>query len=109
MCAIMHSVRVLWKKYCDKKQIETRNIFIVDDTYVFIISLAFFHGITNLNDLWITFGTWKVKRFISIYTIARGLGPEKCEALLGFHAITDCQSVSAFYGRGKKHAWDVWI
>ena len=29
--------------------------------------------------------------------------------MLGFHAITGCDSVSAFYGRGKKHAWDVWI
>ena len=92
------------------KQNITKILIVNNDTDVFIIFLAFFHGITNLNDLWITFGTWKAKRFISIYTIARGLGPEKCEALLGFHAITGCDSVSAFYdGRGEKHAWDVWI
>ena len=79
-----------------------------NDTDVVIISLAFFHTIPDLEELWITFGTGKSKRFIPIHTIARRLGAEKCEALLGFHAITGCDSVSAFYGRGKKHAWDIW-
>ena len=78
-----------------------------NDTDVVIISLAFFHIIPNLEELWITFGTGKAKRFIPIHTIAGRLGAEKCEALLGFHAITGCDSVSPFYGRGKKRAWDV--
>ena len=71
-----------------------------NDADVVIISLALLHTIPNLEELWITFGTGKSKRFIPIHTIARRLGAEKCEALLGFHAITGCDSVSAFYGRG---------
>ena len=26
-----------------------------------------------------------------------------------FHAITGCDTVSSFAGRGKKTAWDVWM
>lgn len=32
--------------------------------------------------------------------------PEKSKSLLVFHAITGCDTVSAFAGRGKKTAWD---
>ena len=78
------------------------------DTDVVIICLAYYHLINNLNELWLMFGRGKSKRFIPIHTTAENLGREKCIALLGFHAITGCDSVSAFYGRGKKHAWEVW-
>ena len=90
------------------KQNVTKIRIVSNGTDVVGTSLAFFHANTNLEQLWITFGTGKAKHFIPIHTIARRLGAEKCEVLLGFHAITGCDSVSAFYGRGKKHAWDVW-
>ena len=73
-----------------------------NDTDVVIISLAFFHIIPNLEELWITFGTGKAKRFIPIHTIVGRLGAEKCEAMLGFHAITCCNSVSAFFWKRQK-------
>ena len=51
-----------------------------------IIFLALFHAITNLKELWITFGTGKAIRFFPIHTIARRVGAKKCEALFGFPA-----------------------
>jgi hypothetical protein len=36
------------------------------------------------------------------------MNPEKATALRFFHAFTGCDTVSAFNGRGKKTAWDVW-
>lgn len=36
------------------------------------------------------------------------IGERRSLALPMFHAITGCDVVSWFYGRGKKTAWDVW-
>ena len=39
---------------------------------------------------------------------AKRLGPGSCDALPLFHALTGCDTVSAFAGRGKKTAWQTW-
>ena len=33
-------------------------------------------------------------------------GPSLCKALPGVHALTVCDSMSSFYGIGKKKAWN---
>ena len=47
-----------------------------------------------------------------VYAFAHGialtLGPDKASVLPLFHALTGCDSISFFEGRGKKTAWDVW-
>lgn len=40
-------------------------------------------------------------RYVDVSHTARTLVPEKCTALLGVHAFTGCDSVSAVSGRGK--------
>jgi len=45
---------------------------------------------------------------IPVHSIAAKLGPEKASALPFFHALTGSDTTSAFAGRGKKTAWDVW-
>ena len=35
-------------------------------------------------------------------------GKEKSLGLPVFHSFTGCDTTSAFYGRGKKSAWEVW-
>ena len=62
----------------------------------------------NLSELWVAFGTGKSFRFIAAREIANTLGPDRCEALPMFHAITGCETVSCFGGRGKKTAWGTW-
>ena len=52
--------------------------------------------------------TGKSLRFIPAHDIATGLGPEKYKALSMFHALTGCDTVSAFNGRGKLTTWSVW-
>jgi len=47
-------------------------------------------------------------RFISAHDIATAIGPDKCKVLPLFHALTGCDIVSAFAGRGKRTAWTVW-
>lgn len=77
------------------------------DTDVVVIAVAQFHKL-DLTHLWIAFGMGKSFHYIAVHEIASSIGPLKCRALPVFHAITGCDVVSAFRGRGKKTAWDIW-
>ena len=55
----------------------------------------------NVSELWIAFGVGKNFRYIRTHSIAMAMGPEKASALPFFHAVTGCDTVPAFAGRGK--------
>ena len=72
------------------------------DTDVLIIVLGFFHQLQaryNFNDIVIDFGL--TNRY-SVSTIAEKLGTTVCQALPFFHALTGCDTTSAFKNIGKK-------
>jgi len=48
------------------------------------------------------------KRY-SVHTIYQKIALEVVENLLCFHAITGCDTVSSFAGRGKKSCWAVFL
>ena len=77
------------------------------DTDVVVLAVAQFQNL-QMEELWIEFGVGKHYRFIPAHLIATSLGPEKAKALPFFHAITGCDTTSAFAGIGKGTAWDVW-
>ena len=52
-----------------------------------------------VDELWIVFGT---------HDIAAQLGPQKAKVLPMLHALTGCDTVSFFTGKGKRTAWDTW-
>ncbi|XP_064086105.1 uncharacterized protein LOC135201158 [Macrobrachium nipponense] len=60
------------------------------------------------DELWLAIGTGKSFRYIAAHKLAASLGPDKSKALPVFHAITGCDTVSSFAGRGKITAWAVW-
>jgi hypothetical protein len=62
----------------------------------------------NLQELWIHFGVGKNARLIPVHELMAALGPTKSLALPMFHALTGCDTVSCFYGKGKKTAWAAW-
>ena len=79
------------------------------DTDVVIIVLGFFHQLQakyNFDDIVIDFGL--TKRY-SVSTIAEKLGAVVCQALPFFHALTGCDTTSAFKNIGKKTAYEVMI
>ena len=79
------------------------------DTDVLIIVLGFFHQLQaryNFNDIVIDFGL--TNRY-SVSTIAEKLGTTVCQALPFFHALTGCDTTSAFKNIGKKTAYEVMI
>jgi len=56
----------------------------------------------------ITHITTFLSRYIPVHDIVHKLGPSRAKALPAFHAITGCDTTSAFFGKGKKTAWAVW-
>ncbi|KAG1673900.1 Kinesin-like protein KIF12 [Nymphon striatum] len=74
-----------------------------DDTDVFVLCLAFCEEIPSR--LFQKSGTQARIQYIDINKVANVFGTENCKALLGLHdAITGCDTVSAFAGRGKVNA-----
>lgn len=77
-------------------------IIVADDTDVMILSVAFQHHIGC--KLYIKCGTQTRTRLVDITKMAAALGDGTCGALLGMHAFTGCDTVSAFSGQGKLKA-----
>ena len=85
-------------------QIQVRTV----DTDVVVLAVMVVQKLPAGDELWVAFGTGKNYRYIAAHEIASSLGPEKTCALPMFHAITGCDTVSAFVGHGKKSAWATW-
>ena len=74
------------------------------DTDVAIICLRFSQRIPKL---YFQTGKRNLQRIISIDLMAEVLGTDICKSLIGLHVYSGCDSTSAFYGKGKKKAYDV--
>ena len=75
-------------------------------TDVAVLSDYFFSSM-HCPELWFRTGTKDKLRYLPIHTIANHLGPSMCAALPGFHALTGCDSTSAFSGIGKKKGFNL--
>ena len=62
----------------------------------------------DIDEFCVAFATGKSFRFLTAHEMAVALEPNKCRGLPFFHALTVCDTVSSFGGRGKKTAWDTW-
>ena len=59
-------------------------------------------------EVWIAFGDDNKLRYIPCHRIANKLGTDASSGLLFFHALSGCDTVSAFRGVGKKTARAIW-
>ncbi|KAG1704380.1 Zinc finger protein 91 [Nymphon striatum] len=81
------------------------------DTDVIVILIGKFYYLLTIcpsAEIWVAFGTGKDFRYININAVAQALGIEISTSLPIFHSFTGCDTVSSFYGRGKKTAWQAW-
>jgi len=76
------------------------------DTDVVVLAISFFSE-CSLDELWVEFGSGKYHRYIPIHVLHKAFTEEQAQALIGFHAFTGCDQVSAFGRRGKKSAWNI--
>lgn len=95
---ILHCVHAAIKV---RKKIIVRSV----DTDVVVLVIANYHKLA-VDELWIAFGSGSSFRYLPVHLYASAMGQEKARALPIFHAITGCDTVSSFYGRGKKSAWE---
>ena len=75
------------------------------DTDVVVIAISLFHKL-DLEELWIEFGTGVNLEWLPIHEYAENLGESICQAMSVWFAFTGCDTVSAFFGRGKRLAWN---
>ena len=82
-------------------------LIVTVDTDVVVLALHHFFSL-DLQELWIEIGVGKNRRWLPIHLYAEILKQDTCQALSFWFALTGCDSVSMFAGRGKKTAWSVW-
>ena len=73
------------------------------DTDVAVLSVYFFSTLLG-NELWFKTGTRDKLRYIPIHGVQDKLGRSVCDSLLGFHAVTGCDTTSGLASIGKKKA-----
>lgn len=78
-----------------------------NDTDVIVLAISVANTLPA-DEVWVTYGSGKNVQHIPAHAIATYLGQDKASSLPMFHALTGCDTVSFFGGRGKKTAWDVW-
>ena len=70
------------------------------DTDVVVLAIAMFNQI-GADELRLAFETRSNFRYIPVHVVVAGMDPRICATLPVFHALTGCDTVSAFSGRGK--------
>ena len=80
-------------------------IFICRDTDVLLL-LMYIFGKQDL-EVWMVSGTKKKMKCYPIHTMTNNLPEELLSNIIGFHALTGCDTVSSFSGLGKKTCWKV--
>ena len=78
-----------------------------NDTDVVVLAISVV-SILQADEVWVTHGSGKNVQNIPVHAVATSLGRDKASTLPIFHALTGCDTVSFFNGRGKRTAWDVW-
>jgi hypothetical protein len=109
-------------QHCSHEEADTRVLLHVADqvkagyskitlctvnTDVVVLAVAFCQQL-HCDELWVAFGTGQHLRYISVHELLMALGPCRANALQMFHALTGCDTVSPFVGRGKTTCWEVW-
>ncbi|KAG7158128.1 hypothetical protein Hamer_G001019, partial [Homarus americanus] len=78
---------------CGHRRVLIRHV----DTDVVILAITLANERSEvLDELWLTFGIGKNRRYKAAHQTAKALGPEKSRALPVFHAIAGCDTVSAW-------------
>ena len=74
-------------------------VIVSEDTDVLVLLLAFKSFIPS--SVFIKCGSQTRVKYIEVSRIVESVGATVCRSLLGFHAFSGCDTVSAFAGRGK--------
>ena len=81
-----------------------------NDSDIIILAIAFFNELFDIGlyELWVSFGRGRATVWFPIHDYATKLGTSKSKSLLFFHALSGCDTVSAFRNKGKKSFFQTW-
>lgn len=104
---ILHAVKASEKLSRTSKT--ARLVVQSPDTDVLVLLVHYFERMKAFTECWMETGTitkiLDLRRFIPVHKITVALGPALCDALPSVHALTGCDTVSSFFGIGKKTAF----
>ena len=96
--------RLLLHAYHASQSSADRDVVIKSpDTDVAILCIK--HSCSIKSKLFFATGTKNKNRIIDIKEVAHRLGRSMCDPIVGLHALTGCDTTSAFYGKGKRKAY----
>ena len=75
------------------------------DTGVLLLLIYFLGNHPSRPEVWLKSGTARQMQHYPVHDIAKELPAEVMRNILGFHALTGCDTVSSFGGFGKKSCW----
>ncbi len=79
---------------------------VIRTVYTDVVVLATGHfPALRLDELWVRVGVSTHFRQIAIHEIVKNVNEK---ALMPFHAVSGCDTVSSFFGHGKKLPWLAW-
>ena len=96
-CLLLHA------KHAEEQS--TAIIIASQDTDVFIMSLSF--ACEFACQVYIKSSTQTREKFVDLQKLAAAVGHNTCCALPGLHSFTGCDTVSAFWGKGKISAFQI--
>ena len=74
------------------------------------VLLLMIHFLGHYNaEVWMMSGTSRQKKYYPINKISQKLSQTVVENILGFHALTGCDSTSSFTGFGNKTCWKLYL
>ena len=76
------------------------------DTDVVVLALMVSQTLPANTEVLLAFGTGKSFRYLAAHRMSSCLGSDRSLALPMFHALTGCDTVSAFVDHGKKTVWN---
>ena len=80
-----------------------KKLIIVHSKDTDILLLLIYHK--TASEVWMNAGTSKKPRCIPVHIIRDSMSPNHLRNILGYHAITGCDSTSNFFGHGKLSTW----
>ena len=78
------------------------------NTDVVAILCGQYHQILQPMHIWIEFGSGKHQQNLNLGMIYQALGPKQYVSLPLFHALTGCDTTSAFRTKGKRICMEMW-
>ena len=99
---VLHSKEAIIQQKYDRVEVMCR------DTDVLLLLMHFCSHLHEV-EVWMVSGTSKQRKCYPVHLMCTKLSPVVLNNILGFHALTGCDSTSSFTGYGKKSCWKTFI